>query len=202
MLILDVVNEMLGTMGENRLDDINTPHHNKEDALATLARVSKGVQTRGYWFNLDTAKLSPSLVAGPTLGHITLPVGTLGVRIPRQYNWCRPPISMRAGKLFDNSNNSLVFTQDVEVLLVVEIPFENLPETVAAYIASKAVMEFQSNYDGDTQKTRELRERIEGPQGTRSMLNAEDTRETQANMIDSNSRLQYIKHITRRIARR
>jgi hypothetical protein len=196
MLILDVVNEMLATMGESRLRASDVPHHHKVDCLATLDRINKAVQARGYWFNRDVATLEPITLPGPSLGRIALPVDVIAIERDRRR--CTPfGLSTRGPFLYNNAENTHVFTQPVPVILVRLIPFESLPETAAAYIASKAVLEFQSNYDGDTQKSRELLARIEGAEGTRANLNAQETRESQVNLIDSNVYIQRVRQAFR-----
>jgi hypothetical protein len=207
MQTLTVLNEMLASLGETRLETLATPHHFKDDAIAYLNKARVQALSRGWWFNKWCLKLVPATVAvvdpiAPVaVGDVLLPtdVDILSLQVPRQAGYFSPPIIRRGRKLFDTERYSFSFPSPVEVNVVVDIPLEELPESAAAYVASMAVVQFQSNYDGDTAKTREIMGRIEGSHGTRAALHTDDIRETQANMVYANSALSRIKAMVYRL---
>lgn len=180
MLILTCINSMLGTMGEAPLNAIDDAHPYRGACVSILNTVDREYQARGWWFNREQLTLSPS---GLDSG-IYLPGDAISVRTSNR-NYVQ-----RYRRLYNLDGGSYVFTQDEDVQIVRLVPFEEAPELYAAYCAAEAVLRFQKRYDGDSQKTRELgREQAEA----RIAAMAEETRQVQANLIDSNVRLSYIK---------
>jgi len=196
MQTLTVVNEMLGTMGETPLNTLEDPHTYRGACLSTLDRVNREVQAKGWVFNREFLTLQP----GALNGHIYLPGDFIAVRVQRKRSGAATrTIVQRGRRLYDTgsygSEGTYVFTESVDVELVRLVPFEDLPESPAAHIAAVSVVEFQSKYDGDVAKTRELVARISGPMGTLAALQSEETRATQVNMIESNPRLMRLRRI-------
>lgn len=180
MQILDVINDCLGTMGETPLNAEDDAHPYRPAAVSILDRVNREFQARGWWFNRETLTLAPSAVDSA----IYLPGDTINVRTADR------TIVQRYRRLYDTANGTYVFTSSKEVTLIRLVPFKETPELFAAYAAAEAVLRFQKRYDGDSQKTRELdREQL----NARIAANAEETRHVQANLLDSNERLAYIK---------
>jgi hypothetical protein len=194
MQTLDVVNEMLGTMGEAPLNTLEDPHAFRGACLSTLSNLSRQIQAKGWWFNREKLVLAPSALDST----IYLPGDFISVRVPRNaYGQATRNVVQRGRRLYDTEAGTFAFTSSVTVDVVRLIPFQDLPEVAAQYIASKAVLQFQSKYDGDTAKSRELKSRIEGPDGTFAAINIEETRDQQVNLIESNVRLQRLKAITK-----
>lgn len=183
MQTLDVVNECLGTMGETPLNTLAEPHAFKGAALSLLTKLDKSCQAVGWWYNRETVTLQVSALDSK----IYLPGDTINVRP------CNPRVAQRGRILYDTENSTPVFTEAQDAVLVRRVPFDELPESVSNYIAAKVVLRFQSVYDGDTAKTRELQNQL-----TMAYieLRADETRNTQANLVDSNARLQQIKRKT------
>lgn len=193
MRTLDVVNEMLGTMGEAPLNTLEDPHTFRGACLSTLNKLSQNVQARGWWFNRETLEIQPSALDGS----VYLPGDFISVRVPRDYGRSTAAFVQRGRRLYDTVNGTFVFTRPVTVTLIRMIPFEDLPELAAQHIAALAVLQYQSKYDGDTAKTREVRDRVENPvTGTLFMLGSEEIRNSQSNFIDSNAKLQRLKNVT------
>lgn len=186
MLILTVVNNCLGTMGEAPLNAIDDPHPYRAACVSILNTVNREFQARGWWFNRE--KLT--LAVGALDSSIYLPGDTINVRTEDRN------IVQRYRRLYNLDGGTYVFTTAQDVELIRLVPFEEAPELFAAYAAAETVLRFQKRYDGDSQKTRELgREQQEA----RIAAVAEETRQTKANLIESNVRLNYIKQSTRGI---
>lgn len=192
MQTLDVINEMLGTMGEAPINTLEDPHTFRGACLSTLTRVSRRIQAKGWWFNMETLTLPPSALDST----IYLPGDYISVRCPTR------DVIQRGRRLYDLSVGSYAFTAAVDVTVIRLVNFQDLPETAAAHIAATAVVEFQSEYDGDTTKTRALKERITGPDGTFAAINIEHTRDRKANLIQSNVGLMRLKFLTQRTRQR
>ena len=68
---LDVVNDMLGLLGERRVNDLNEPHPMIPDALAKLNTASAYVQADLWWFNVEYPTLIPQDAYG--IGEVSDP---------------------------------------------------------------------------------------------------------------------------------
>lgn len=184
MLILTVINSCLGTMGEAPLNAIDDPHPYRAACVSILNTVNREFQARGWWFNRERLTLQPSALDSS----IYLPGDTIGVRTEnRDY-------VQRYRRLYNTDGGTYVFDTEQDVELVRLVPFEETPELYAAYAAAETIQRFQKRYDGDSQKSRELREELKE---ARIAANAEETRQVKANLIESNVRLTYIKQSTR-----
>jgi len=180
MQIIDVVNDCLGSMGEAPLNSLSDPHRFRGAAQRTLERYNRRLQSRGWWFNRETLTLDP----GALDSNIYLPGDTIAVRD------LDTGVAQRGDRLYNLETGDYVFTAPVEVTLIRLVPFDEVPEVVAQYIAAAAVAKFQTLYDGDTAKARDLKEDRDIAQ---IEATAQETRESRANMIHSNLRLQRIK---------
>lgn len=181
MTELDVVNEMLGTMGEAPLATLTAPHALRGSCQRTLRLTSDAVQSVGWWFNRETLTLQPSVVDGT----VYLPGDFLGVRTPDDSKAVE-----RAGRLYDTEAGDWL-RAEIDVTLIRRISFDQLPYLARSAIGLEAIKKFQRNYDGDTAKTRDIREEYSE---AIMMLQAEETRQVKANRIASNWRLMRIKN--------
>lgn len=200
MQTLDVINEMLGTMGQAPLNTLDDPHPMRGACLSTLAKNSRNVQAVGWWFNRESLTITPSVLDSG----LYLPGDVISVFVPHDKNTGEvlANVVQRGRRLYDTEKGSYVFTSAVTVELRRLLEFEDLPEVAAAYIAARAVKEFQLKYDGDSQKTRDLDDFIKDPViGAYSALNAEEIRQGKANFLEQNQRLQRLK-LTTSMARR
>ena len=74
--------------------------------------------------------------------------------------------------------------------LVRNVPFEDLPDPAATYIAADAVLKFQTDYDGDTAKERSLNRTMEAAM---VRLNILQIKNAHANFLDTNGKLARLK---------
>lgn len=186
MLILTVINNCLGTMGEAPLNAVDDPHPYRGACVSILNTVDREFQARGWWFNREALRLEPSALDSC----IYLPGDTINVRTAdRNY-------VQRYRRLYNKDGGTYVFTEAQDVTLLRLVPFEETPELYAAYAAAEAVLRFQKRYDGDSQKTRELADELKA---ARIAAQGEETRQVKANLIEANPRLTYIKQCVRGI---
>jgi hypothetical protein len=155
--------------------------------LSALDQSDVEVQSRGWWFNEETVTLQPSALDS----RIYLPGDTASVSGDIVGNG----IVQRGNRLYDLKNGTDLFTEEVTVTLRRQVPFEELPEQAANWIAAEAVYWFQTTYDGDEAKTRRL-DAIR--QAARMMFKAEDTTQRGANLVDSNRNVQLVRSFSRR----
>jgi len=183
---LDVINAMLGSMGEHPLNSLEEPHGFKGAMLGVLTRINLARQSIGWYFNRETVTLPVSA----TDSAIYVPADTLGV-YGKESKYI-----LRGRRLYDASTGSVAFTEPAKVSLIRNVPLDDLPELPFQCIAAEAVYTFQKNYDGDSTKTRDLREEFGR---LLADLRAEDTRQTKANLVLANPRLALIKLRSRRL---
>lgn len=183
MLTLDVVNIMLGTMGEKPLNSLTDSHAMLSAALGKLDESNRAVQAAGWWFNIEELTLSPNVLDNS----IYLPNDCLSVRTPI-YN-----VVKRGSRLYNLTGGTYDFTADIDLQLIRFVEFEDVPDIAATYISKRAILAFQAAYDADTTKMRlltdEIRDALIG-------INSAHTRNRRANFIESNARLARIKRVT------
>lgn len=183
MLQLEVINEMLGTMGEAPLATLTAPHTLRGAAQRVLKLTDEAVQARGWWFNRETMTLQPSGVDGT----VYLPGDAIGARLPKSLYG---RYAERAGRLYNLEAGDWVRVKVPDVQIIRQVPFDDLPTLASDAIGLRAIVKFQRDYDGDSQKTRDIRG--EAADSWASMQ-AEETRQVRANRIYSNPRLARIK---------
>jgi hypothetical protein len=184
MQTLTVINDMLGTMGEAPLASLEEPHTFRGACLSTLDGLNASIQSRGWWFNLEKLTLSANVD-----GLLYLPGDAINVRSPERR------LVKRGRRIYDLDKGAFATDATLDVVIVRQLAFEDLPESAATYIATSAVHRFQSRYDGDVAKTRELAEAVR--QATIA-VNTENIRERKINLIESNDKLMRMKMRTGR----
>lgn len=182
---LDVINDMLGSMGQRPVNSIDSTNRWVGIALGILNRTKDNTLAVGWWFNTERAVLVPSAQDS----RIYLPNDYLGIVRGEQSRYV-----MRGRQLFDTYEGTDLFTSEVEVEIVRSLPFEDVPHIVAAYIAAAAVLRFQRDYDGDSTKTSFLSREYEA---ARVLARSEDIRNRRVNMHAAVPRLQYIQRMVR-----
>ena len=194
---LDVVNECLASMGEAPLNTLSEPHEFRGSALKALARANSRIQAAGWWFNIEAIELVPN----STTAQIQLPGDCLkwqsGVRTADTLlrGQPKPWLVERGGRLYDTRTQAFEITETVVGELVREVPFEDLPQVMNDYVAAEAVLKFQSGFDADNSKRQEL---VAAWQLAKISANSENIRQLGVNLVNSNSRLERIKRVTRR----
>jgi hypothetical protein len=183
MQTLAVVNLMLDTMGELPLNSLTDTHAMLATALEKLDETSRATQAKGWWFNLETVTLIPSVIDNG----IYLPNDCLEIRTPL-FNCVQ-----RGNRIYNLAGGTFAFTGPMDIELIRLVEFEDLPAVAATYISRMAVHAFQTSYDGDTAKTRTLEQGI----GLALVdINSAHTRNRKSNFLDSNVRLARLKFVT------
>lgn len=146
--LLDAVNDIISSVGESPLENLDNSHPLEQSALAVLNRISKRVQAKGYWFN------TANDVDLPLDGSSKVPVDPAFLSVETKDR--ASGIVVRGGFLYNLTDATDVFTDPVRCNIRVLVPFEDLPETAAQYIQAEAVLQFFKNYDGDGTKIQAL----------------------------------------------
>jgi hypothetical protein len=148
---LDVVNACLASMGEAPILDLTVPHPYVSSAVKLLQKHNKLVQSNRWWFNTTAVTLVP--VAPEYYVTASLPAGTLNIIATS----ATPYILNGDGTVYDLVRGEIV-TSSIDVLVVRELDFTNLPVEANTYVTDCVVVEFQGRFDGDAQRERSLKE--------------------------------------------
>lgn len=169
---LEVVNSMLGLLGELPVNSITDPHTLIPAALAAITNQNALVQVDFWWFNVEY----PTLIPQAGSGLILVPDDAASVDSLTQY----PRLAVRGNRLYNLDDITDVFTQPLRVRLHRVLPFEEAPGIARAHIAAKAKLEFQMAYDGDGTKAQIIQQEIKE---TYIRLHSEHIRNAKANML-------------------
>ena len=181
---LDVVNDMLGLLGERRVNAIMEPHPMIPNALAKLETATAWVQADMWWFNVEYPTLTPQVGTGELL----VPNDTAACDSLTQY----PRLAVRGNRLYNLDDVTDVFTAPIRVRLHRIVPFDDCPLLARAYIAARAKLDFQKDYDGDSMKAQILAQEIKD---SYARMHAEHIRNAKANMLYKPSVMQKLMHI-------
>lgn len=148
--ILDAVNACLAGIGEAPVDNIDDGNLDVDMAVNTVLRVSRQMQSKGWWFNKeDNWVLAPNDVNGI----IAQPVNTLSV-----INGEKDPyrkMTIRAGKIYDmqrhtfdlrgstNKKGNITFT------FVVYLEFQDCPPIFQTAVSEIAKRVFAQDLEVD-----------------------------------------------------
>lgn len=169
---LAVVNDMLGLLGERRVNDLGEPHPMIPDALAKLDTASTYVQADMWWFNVEY----PTLIPQAGTGEILVPNDTASCDSLTQY----PRLAVRGNRLYNLDDVTDVFEHPIRVRLHRIVPFDDAPVLARAHIAARAKLDFQKDYDGDSMKAQVLAREISE---TYARMHAEHIRNANSNLL-------------------
>ena len=169
---LEVVNSMLGLLGELPVNSITDPHTLIPAALAAVTNQNALVQVDFWWFNVEY----PTLIPQAGSGLILVPEDAASVDSLTQY----PRLAVRGNRVYNLDDITDVFTQPLRVRLHRVLPFSDAPAIARAHIAAKAKLEFQMAYDGDSTKAQIIQQEIKE---TYIRLHSEHIRNAKANML-------------------
>ena len=181
---LDVVNDMLGLLGERRVNAIDEAHPMIPNAVAKLETATAWVQADMWWFNVEYPTLTPQ--AGT--GELLVPNDTAACDSLTQY----PRLAVRGNRLYNLDDVTDVFTAPIRVRLHRVVPFDDCPLLARAYIAARAKLDFQKDYDGDSMKAQILAQEVKE---SYARMHAEHIRNAKANMLYKPSVMQKLQAI-------
>ncbi len=182
MRILTALNLMMATAGYGPVNSAIDSHPFLPACLANLDALSANEQQRGWWFNREVVTLLPSAIDNA----VYIPADCLNVWVATQDRmWMGMKLVQRGDRLYNTHGGTYVIGAPVDVVLVRQVPFEQLPESMAQHIAAVARLWVQSTYDGDTTKASMIASSsVYGASGTLARVNAEEIRNTPLNIHD------------------
>ena len=129
---LDAVNELLASIGEEPLDDLDIMPPSGNTALMLLRRQSRDLQDEGYWFNR-----SSGVVLTPDVGgEIAVPAAALSVDGETE------DLIVIGSRLFNRTTNTFIFTASVTCEISYHRPWADLTSVVRRYITALALERF------------------------------------------------------------
>lgn len=138
------VNTLLSVIGEAPVSSVDEGHMTAVMAKTTLEETSRAVQMLGWRWNTE-----PFEVETNAQNEIVLPSNTLSAHFPRHV--ADDTLVLRNGKLYDLTNRTYQFSAGTKYKtdLVLELPWEELPEEGRRYITIKAARQFGDRIVGD-----------------------------------------------------
>lgn len=171
---LDVVNAMLGTLGESPLNELDEDHPMTAAALRVLKLVNHREQSRGWWFNKERVRLVPD----PVSSYIYTPEDAVRCDPVDKYS----PLVQRGRRMYNTVETTYAISDEILCDLVRLLPFEDCPPSAQSYISDACCVQFQAEYDGDQIKGATLQQ---AKQQSYMILNAEHIRNQRVNFLAS-----------------
>jgi hypothetical protein len=136
---LEAVNTILSSIGERPVASLeDSTRLDVVHAIKALTETSKLVQIRGWWYNTEEeVSISPTIDDEIIIPGNVRKIDLTDKNTTKKYVF-------RGSKLYDLETRSYdVFTESVEVDWIIELPFDELPETARLYIMLRAGVVFQ-----------------------------------------------------------
>lgn len=182
---LDALNRALGTMGLTPLASIDTDQPYVDAALSLYDLTLAAQIARGWHFNRFTVELVPD------------PDGVI-TRAANMVSFVPTPplpVAWEGTRLRYVDQPFKKFTKPVVGRGIFTVSDEDLPELFWQMCMLQAVTQFQTVYDGDSTKTRLLTAELAV---AANAWGVQEIQAVQANMLESNERLQSLKARTHR----
>ena len=144
---LEAMNKILSVTGDAPVSNVNSTYSQAVIARRILLEVSREHQARGYWFN----EVDELLILKDSDGFINLPSTTIRVDVPRDNGY----FVQRGLRIFNKRLNTYVFTIDMYVNIVTELPWNLLPQSFRQAMVAHASLRYNTEYFGspETQQT-------------------------------------------------
>ncbi len=139
---LDAINTMLSAIGEAPVSSLSSGLVEAEVAETILNTVNKEVQSMGWNFNTELNKP----YAQDTNGEIALGSDILRADATLKAN--SKDLVQRGSKMYDKAKHTFNIGATVNLDVVVELTFDDLPEVAKRYITLRATRIFQDRVVG------------------------------------------------------
>lgn len=146
---LDAINMLLRLIGSSPINNVATPHPDAGNARATLNRIRKQCQRRGWWFNIDYG-----VVYQPQSDGKIVIADEISTFVAEDKG-----VVQRGKFLYNKYNNTYIFKSNVVAQRIVrEVEWDEMPSCVQEYCAYLAGAQFVRDELEDNQKQRSLEE--------------------------------------------
>ena len=144
---LDAVNEMLMSVGQTPVTQLEATNPDVALAFETLTQVSRGVQAEGWTFNREN-HLS-TFAPDSTTKKIQIPDNVLQIDLSDNHDNRSKDTVRRDGYLYDRENHTFEWDSTPEVDVVYFYDWGDLPKPIRDYIVARAAAIFSSRIVGD-----------------------------------------------------
>ena len=142
MTEIDAVNRMLRYIEELpipidvAIDDLPEGHEAVQ-ARVILSETNREEQESNYWFNMFNVTYKPN-----DSGYISMPNNVISLIGDDDYR-------VEGNDLYDVDNKTKLFTEDVDLDVLLEVDFTDLPSVFQTYVVLKAAQELHVYLNGD-----------------------------------------------------
>ena len=144
---LAAVNEMLMSVGQSPVTQLEATNPDVALAFETLTQVSRGVQAEGWTFNREN-HLS-TFVPDSTTKKIQIPDNVLQIDLSDNHDNRSKDAVRRDGYLYDRENHTFEWDSTPEVDVVYFYDWGDLPKPIRDYVVARAAAIFSSRIVGD-----------------------------------------------------
>lgn len=176
MTQIDAINRMLRYIGELpvpndiAIDDLPEGHE-AVYARTILQETLREEQEERWWFNSFTTTFVPN-----NSGYITLPYNLISL----QSTVTNKKYVANGNDLYDVINETKVFIEPVELKVLLEVSFEDVPDVFKTYVVLKAAKQLHTYLNADASTQQEL---LSSLQLQRIKLDRENLRQVKTNFI-------------------
>lgn len=156
MTEIDAINRMLRYIGELPipsdvvLDDLPEGHEALQARIILQETVREEQESR-YWFNKQVVSYYPN-----SSGYITLPDNVISLQPTDNRNLVKS-----GNDLYDVEEETKIFDEAVELDVLLEIPFDDLPDVFRTYVVLIAAKHLHTYLNGDETTQQELMTKIQ-----------------------------------------
>ena len=174
MTQIDAINRMLRYIGELpipstvAIDDLPEGHEAVQ-ASTILQETLREEQEEKWWFNSFTETLIPQ-----TSGYITLPYNLIN------FDSNQGKYRSEGGDLYDVINQTKIFTDPVELDVLLNIEFDDLPDVFRTYVVLQAAKHLHTYLNADETTQKELIQKI---QVQRIKVERENLKQSKFNLV-------------------
>lgn len=146
---LETLNMLLRLIGSSPVNSTITDHPDAANARATMQRISRRTQRRGWWCNIDY-----NVILQPNSSSEIIVSGLISSLVAEN-----PCYILRGTKLYDKQSQTTLFSSDVTAVRIVRVlQWDEMPQVMQEYCAYYAASEFVRDELEDPQKESSLRE--------------------------------------------
>lgn len=139
---LQAVNTLLAVIGESPVNSIDEGHASAVMAQNTLEEVRSAVGVQGWDWNTEKRTLTPNAA-----GNLVAPSGVLRATFNRDATTDR--FTLRGGKVYNLTLGTAVFTSPMDLEVIVDLAWDDLPEEARRYITIRSSRLFGDRVVGD-----------------------------------------------------
>lgn len=130
---LETLNMLLRLIGSSPVNSLQTDHPDAANAISTMARVSRRVQRKGWWCNIDY-----NVILEPDIGGAIVVSQSITSLVPENNSYV-----LRGRRLYNRLTQTAVFTENVTAKRLVRIlEWDDMPQVMQETVAYSAAAEF------------------------------------------------------------